>query len=217
MLKFLQARHLLLVDGSSNGLFFYFAPDTTDLANLDFKQLRLLPVTNLPEGVFERNLLADPEKLRQAWRILQTTHHQPDRHTQVVMLLNERASELEQQAMRRTLPFYQSLNFVRRHFFNHFYINESRNFSKQKLIVQAFSDCMELSFFADDKLLLSQTVALHNFRASCQNFLGKCKALVVKTDFDCFYLFTNHQSMDTSSIKQLSQDLSLEATVIKQI
>jgi hypothetical protein len=217
MLKFLQARHLLLVDGSSNGLFFYFAPETADLANLDFKQLRLLPVADLPEGIFKHNLLADPEKLRQAWQALQSAHHQPDRHTQVVMLLNERASQLEQEAMRQTLPFYQSLNFVKRHFFNHFYINESRNFSKQKLIVQAFSDCMELSFFADDKLLLSQTVALHNFRINCQNFLKKSRALLLKADFDCFYLFTNHQAMDANSIKQLSQDLSLEATVIKQI
>lgn len=212
-LKFLDFKHLLLVDVNSSGLFFYLAKDVRDLSSIDFSNLNLLKkISN--NDICKKNLLSDDQAFK---NFLHASLISFDlEYYALVFLISPDSSALEKKFLKESTSFLTKILFVDRHFFYNFYLVQKRNFSKAKFLISLFDDCAELSLFNQEKLLTYEKVSLRNFAMESKRFLKKAKEKFVFEQPDCFYFFTNNL-IEKPKVGDLSKYLKLEAIEIKEL
>jgi hypothetical protein len=212
-MNFLDFKHLLLVDINSSGLSFYLAKDVKDLAAIDFTNLTLLKRTFI-EGLCHMNLLADDQLLHQ--RLQQHLQAFDLNDYSLVFLITPGYNPLEKAALLTTIPLFKKADLVERHFFYNFYLMQKQNFSKIKLIINLFSDCVEVSLFNQQQLLASETLALRNLAWGSKRFFVKNKDKFHFNSPDCFYLFSNN-ILEKPQTTDLADYLKLEAIEIRNL
>lgn len=211
--NFLDSKHLLLVDISSSGLFFYLAKDVSDLTSIDFANLTLLKSVST-QKLCQMNLLADDQLIHS---ILDKNLKDFDlANYSLVFLVSPDSSDLEKKVLKTTAPFLSKVSIVDRHFFYNFYLMQKRNFSKTKFIINLFYDCAELSLFDQEKLLVHQTVSLRHLAIQSKDFFQSAKEKFTFEKPDCFYFFTNNLAFKAKSI-DLAKYLKLEAIDIENL
>jgi len=211
--SFFDQKHLLLLDISSSGLFFYLAKDVKELAAIDFANLSSLKQI-FSDCVCQNNLLADEQ-------FLKTTLHQQLKtfeldHYAVVFLLSPNSTQMEKKTLQSLIPCWVKSTVIDRHFFYNFYLMQKRNFSQVKFIINLFHDCAELSLFDQEKLLNYQTVELRNLVVRSKDFFQSNKNKFIFPQPDCFYLFTNNLNAKVRSV-DLAKYLKLEAIEIENL
>jgi hypothetical protein len=211
--RFLDFKHLLLVDLSSSGISFYLVKDVRDLSSIDFSNLTLLKSVSNAD-ICKINFLSNEKVLK---KILDLNLKSFDlEQYALVFLLTPNSSELEKKAIEQAVPFLKKTFFVDRHFFYNFYLMQKRNFSKAKLLISLFDDCAELSFFNQEKLLTYEKIFLRNLALDSKNFLKKAKEKFEFEQPDCFYFFTNNL-IDKPKATDLAKYLKLEAIEVKNL
>ncbi len=211
--RFLDFKHLLLVDLSSSGMVFYLVKDVRDLSSIDFSNLTLLKSISSTD-VCKMNFLSNEKVLK---KFLDSSLNSFDLEKYaLVFLLSPSTSELEKKTIKELVPFLKKTFFVDRHFFYNFYLIQKRNFSKAKLLISLFDDCAELSFFNQEKLLAYEKIFLRNIALDSKNFLKKAKEKFEFEQPDCFYFFTNNLT-DKPKATDLAKYLKLEAIEVKNL
>jgi len=226
------AKNLLLLDLNSNGILAYYAPDTGDLSQLNFRNLHLLerkrPTVaasnfSIQNPAFRKNLLNSLSTYEaEITALAQQLRRQGINAYQLYLLIADGHSSQEQQALQQSLSIlsWRPARVIARPYFYWYYLQQSKNFSQDKLLLLLFNDCVELSFFQGEQLLLSQTLNLANFWPELKDFWQSLSLRLERSDrpvaADCCYLFDLLQS-GAIKTQDLSQLLKLEAIRITSL
>ena len=225
-----RAKNSLILDLNSNGIAAYFIPDSQDITQINFNNLHLISRKKLTisksnsvahVAAFKKNLLNSVSSLEKQVMNLKTELNEKGiSNYKLYLLIAAQHCRQEKEAIKATTSSlsWGKQEIIERAYFYWYYLEQNKNYSRDKFLIVFFADCLEFSFFHQQELIGNQIVSTENYLEHIVEFwqeqLLKVRTRGQEVEADCCYLFD--QMLEKGKIdKSLSQALKLETIRVK--